>query len=714
MSENRDLFEKAINEAYERQVEDRAASSDVRHHIVSAGRRRRASRALGWIVLVGVVVLGASTVIDGFRNTTRPAPADAPAIGAEKVVDFGGPLAANAEALYVANGRKSNDAGDKQSIARFDFASRKVTETDPTSMAPHSVSLGSNGLWMVGWHGDLPLNGDPDRAKGQIQLVDPDSSEVSIDIPRDGFAPSDVAAGELNGNPVAWVVDAGGHELLKVDGESGAVETVESIQSPNHVIYDGGRVWVTSNHESKGTLTRYDPLSGQMDWFSVGHCMNDLVLHDGSVWVLDYCGRAIHSFDVETFEKQASVSLGAHPSALTVSDGLIWVQRENDVVRVDPEREEVVGDPIVAGQEASFFDAYMETAEDGVYVSSFEGVYRLAEGLPIQEPGPTPTPEPEDTRDPLAYESCDQDGVTCIPLDREWSVAGAGFGSAWVANIGEGDTFGIARFDAATGEETARLGTEGFVRGFAPDDRWMWALLAASTEFRLLQIDPETTTVVNTYDLGDIGTVGTASIAAGDGYVWVSQPKGDVARLSVDTGEITVTAYGSDLPGFGASNGPLNLAYGEDRLWLSWGKGHLGVVDPGSGELVRVDEDALGVNAYQIVVAQGAVWSPHQDVQGDNVITYAPTSGSEEGRGRVVLETAVPGLAATDGTSVWVVQDPFNEKDTGWLIQIDASSHERVGEPLEIETGFQGGVAVGDGYVWVTGNRVLYRVDTNG
>jgi hypothetical protein len=41
---------------------------------------------------------------------------------------------------------------------------------------------------------------------------------------------------------------------------------------------------------------------------------------------------------------------------------------------------------------------------------------------------------------------------------------------------------------------------------------------------------------------------------------------------------------------------------------------------------------------------------------------------------------------------------------------VDGATHERVGEPLKVDLGFQGDVAVGDGYAWVTGNKVLYRI----
>jgi streptogramin lyase len=712
-------FKRAIDEAYAKQVGKQADSWEGRQRIMSLGRRRRALRISGAAVLVALTVVGASTTVGAFRqDRNRLAGRDVPAIGSERVMDFGGPIAATGDSLFVANGYSSNDAGDKESIARLDLDTRKVTNTDPTSLATaQSVSMGSAGLWMVSWSGDLPLGDDQDRARGVIQLVDPRSGEVILDIPREGSAPFDVAAGERDGRAVGYVVDAGTHQLLEVDANSGTIETTElDIRPdimPNEVIFDDGIVWITGNASGEGALMRFDPESGTLDEYDVDHCMNDLVAFEGSLWVTDFCGKAVHRFDPTAGQWLATVPLETHTGAITVADGFVWVQRESDIVRVDPTTDEIVGDPIYI-DEFGFADANMVPARDGVYVSTIEGVYRLAEGLPQREPEPKRSPTPEETKNPMSSRSCSAEGVMCIPLDRGFSVAGAGFGSAWVGNVGEGDTFGTARFDAQSGEEIARLRTEGFVIDFAPDERWMWALVEEGFQLTLLKIDPETTTVVDSFDLGDPGNIGKASIVAGGGYVWVSQPKGAVARISAEDGDISTYSYGSDLPGFGDSNGPLHLAYGEDSLLLSYGAGHLGVVEPSSGELTRIDEDALGVNAYEIVVAGRSVWSPHQTVEGDNVLSYASISGEgDQGLVRLV-ENFPPGLAAADGEHVWVLQSSPDEEASGRLVDVDANTMEIVGEPLEVDTRFEGGVAVGDGFVWVTGDSVLYRVEIAG
>ena len=321
---------------------------------------------------------------------------------------------------------------------------------------------------------------------------------------------------------------------------------------------------------------------------------------------------------------------------------------------------------------------------------------------------------PADKKADKGSKACASESVMCIEVDRPWSIVGAGFGTAWVGNLGEGDSFGIVRFDAETGEETARLHTIGFVEAFAADDRWMWALLERGDleqRLSLLKIDPNTTEVAQEFDLGPAGNIGEPSLLVGGGYVWISEQQGSITRLSAADGEISNFSYRDALPEYSEDHGPLHLAYAEDRLWLSYGMGHVGVVDPRSGALLRVDRDILGVNAYNVVVAGGRLWSSHQTPQGNEVLSYAPTDGTTEDRGQVVLKKAVPGPTASDGSHVWILQNSFEEKEPGWLLEVDAETAEIVSEPIEVDTGAWGTLAYDAGYVWVTGDGILYRID---
>lgn len=708
---DRQLLEKAISRAYAEQTGSESFAA-VRTNIVKRGRRRRVVR-FGAALTITVLFVGGSAVAIaslGMDRDRREVVGEVPAMGAEKLHSGGGPIAVLDGVLYVADGGLTNDAGDKGSVARIDLDSGTVSRfKEPFALSfPQAAAPAKNGMWLVTWTGSTGGDG---HAHGAIELVDPDAGEVIFHEEREDSAPADVVGASFQGREVAFVMDAARDQLLVVDPDTEQTETLDLEWTPRSVAVGDGAVWAsgTSAGGTEGHLLRYDLETAMVESFEAPRCLGDLVVADGSVWGTSACAESLHRFDALSGEHVVEVSLPGEPIALTAAADLIWAALANEVVRVDPQRNEVVGDPIVV-PELSVFDTHFAVVGDTVYVSALNGVYRLGVGLPQQQ-RPPPPPLDEGPGEPDPSGTCEASNIMCVRLDRETSIVGAGFGTAWVANIGEGRSFGIKRFDAQSGEEFASLHTDGFVVAFAPDEEWMWALVEASDHLTLLQIDPSTTSVSASYDMGRSGNVGESSLAVGGGFVWVSGPMGSVTRVTAADGSITAASYSDELPRYGADNGPLYLAYGDDHLWLAWGSGDLAMIDPQSGELVRLDREALGVNAYEIVVAGGAVWAPHQGMTGTNQISYTATAGPDGGVDAVELAEALPGMAATDGEYIWVVQDSFSRKQPGWLVQIEAASRVIVGEPLQIDTGFRGTVAAGDGYVWVTGDRMLYRIE---
>ena len=308
------------------------------------------------------------------------------------------------------------------------------------------------------------------------------------------------------------------------------------------------------------------------------------------------------------------------------------------------------------------------------------------------------------------YGTCSQESVECISLDRPWSIVGYGFGTAWVGNVGEGASFGVVRFAPTSDREMARLPTDGFVQAFTSDDRWMWMLLEAGNDQRsLLKVDPDRTEVVAEYDLGSAGNIGGSSMVSDGKAVWVAGPRATLTRVSADDGARSDFSYRRELPAYGRDHGPVQLAFGEGRLWMSYGQGHLALVDPTNGELIEVRRDALSVNAYELVVAHGFVWSPFQTPVGENVLGYAPIDGGAGGQ--VSLAEATPIGAGSDDSTIWVVQQGFGRSEPSLLVAVDPDTREVVGDAVKLDIEFDTNVVTGDGYVWVTGRNVLYRID---
>jgi DNA-binding beta-propeller fold protein YncE len=708
MTDFRKLLEESVSDAYQRQGgTDYSATAEIRDRIFRRGRRRRTARVAGSLALVAALAGVAWASVSALGGgSERIAPADVPRLGADRVMKFGGPMAGDAGSLWVANGRISDDPGN-QSVARLDLGTEKVID-GPPAIKPYgalNAAIGSSGLWLVGWEGDMPVGGEGSPVRGAITLVDPDSLEVLREIPREDSAPYDVAVGEFEGHEVAWVVDSGRHELLRVDADSGVTEAISVPPRPTSVAVGAGFVWVGSSRKDGSHVTRFSPNDGSLVEFPVDECATDVTVAAESVWVPDFCKGAVHRLDVADGSELATIEVGEEPRGLVVADELVWVLTRDDVVRIDPSTNSIVGERVVVGEHSD----YITAAEDTVFVSSWDGVYRLGPDAPALERSPTPTPDDQDENESRA---CPSEGVECVPLDRETSLVTAGFGSAWVANLGEGETFGIARFDGETVDETARLRTDGFVLAFAHDDRWMWALLGSEPDdLTVLKIDPDDNEIVDTFEVGPAGNIGEPSLAADGTFVWVSGPNGSLTRLHRDNHTRAEGSYADQLPGYSKDNGPLKLAYGEDLLWVSYGSGNVGVIDPQTMELIRVDEGALEVNAYDILVANGFVWSSHQSPNGDAVVSYSSTDGSADRRGTVTLpNNGYPDAQALGDGLLWVVNQAFEQGDPSSLLTVDPETQELVGDPIELDIFFKGTIAAGDGYVFVTGNEVLYRI----
>ena len=75
------------------------------------------------------------------------------------------------------------------------------------------------------------------------------------------------------------------------------------------------------------------------------------------------------------------------------------------------------------------------------------------------------------------------------------------------------------------------------------------------------------------------------------------------------------------------------------------------------------------------------------------------------------MEDAVPEKAVTDGDRLWVLSSAFERKSPGWIIEVDPETQERVGPGMEVVMGFDGDIAVSNGYLWITGDKVLHRID---
>lgn len=264
------------------------------------------------------------------------------------------------------------------------------------------------------------------------------------------------------------------------------------------------------------------------------------------------------------------------------------------------------------------------------------------------------------------------------------------FGPAglWVVSQQDGT---VTRIDPETRTALKTIPVDGPPVDVAVGADAAWVLVSTRTDAvprgrsaRVARIDPGLNSVLETIPLG-VGPRGfgsTASLAAGEGAVWVANPEPNlpVSKIDVATNEkIATFSVGGTSRGFNS--------------------GTAGGVPGGSG----------------MAVGEGAVW-----VGTDlGVIRISTSSNSSESfpSEKIPLGVAVPTALAVDEGSVWVVARPGfrccppRPIGTGTLTRIDPTTN-GVDWTLPIG-GDPAGVAVGEGSVWIAdaGTRSVLRID---
>jgi streptogramin lyase len=197
--------------------------------------------------------------------------------------------------------------------------------------------------------------------------------------------------------------------------------------------------------------------------------------------------------------------------------------------------------------------------------------------------------------------------VAGFPID-----VAAGEGAGWVAYP---DTGTVQRVDARRPGEVIEV--RGFPFEIAAGLGGVWAMSQKSLE----RIDPGS----NQPDQASIRLGGSgASVAAGEGWVWVARRNREVVRISPDDGEISETV--AEVPN------AFSVTTGESAAWA------LGAPQPGApGTVTRIDPDtgrAAGdsvqvPDALDVAAGLGYLWVSSSD---GNVRRFDPATGAQVGR----------------------------------------------------------------------------------
>jgi DNA-binding beta-propeller fold protein YncE len=278
-----------------------------------------------------------------------------------------------------------------------------------------------------------------------------------------------------------------------------------------------------------------------------------------------------------------------------------------------------------------------------------------------------------------------------IRLDRAFTDVDVGFGATWVASQGA-----LLRIDPRTNQVAATIPTpvsgESASIAFGEGAVWVTSGQANGVVYR---VDPATNRVTAT-----IGVPGGAfGIVAAAGTVWVTQylPEPDpgiVARIDARSNQLLSPIQVPNMPGA--------IRYGLDAIWVT-SRFTVSRIDPHSGAVAQPLHRAGDVRA----IGGGSLWGTYANSAADaGVQRIDPVTG------QVVATIRIPNgvLIAFGLGTLWVAQDASsipsggNQPDRtapGKLYRIDPTSNRVLGRPVPLPGIAPTALAVGEGAVLV-------------
>jgi hypothetical protein len=278
-----------------------------------------------------------------------------------------------------------------------------------------------------------------------------------------------------------------------------------------------------------------------------------------------------------------------------------------------------------------------------------------------------------------------------IRLDRSFTDVDVGFGAIWVAGQGA-----LLRIDLRTNRVVATIPTpvtgESASIAFGEGAVWVTSGQANGVVYR---VDPAANRVT-----AAIGVPGGAfGIVVAAGTVWVTQylPEPDpgiVVRIDARSNRLLSPVEVPNMPG--------PIRYGLDAIWVT-SRFTVSRIDPGSGAVTQPLHRVGDVRA----VGGGSLWGTYANSAEDaGVQRIDPVTG------RVVASIRIPNgvLIAFGLGTLWVAQDastitsggnqPGRTKP-GRLYRIDPTSNRVLGRPVPLPGIAPTALAVGEGAVLV-------------
>jgi hypothetical protein len=323
-------------------------------------------------------------------------------------------------------------------------------------------------------------------------------------------------------------------------------------------------------HVVPNSLVRLDPRSGKVESVvPVGVEPGPIIVTPSAIWTVNHGDRTVSRYDLRTHTVQSRGGFTGEPFDLVAdADGNVWVSNKTPIVtRLAAGVGGTTAGPLYPSKTET-----IRVPGPGVGYEALGAGYVWATVGPLTIPG-------EDDRVSLIDLAGDR-VVASLRLRRTVTAIAFGYGAAWVGTFNGERTDEPPPWTGPSGLEVIRAGapraqsyrlenddSTGPLAIVVGDGR-VWALTCrecglAGKAQRLFEIDPTTRRVVRRISL----TLEPAFLAAGDGFVWLSdQSNSSVIQLDAKTGRIVRTI---DVGNKHA--GTCGLAATHDAVWVAIG-----------------------------------------------------------------------------------------------------------------------------------------------
>jgi hypothetical protein len=301
--------------------------------------------------------------------------------------------------------------------------------------------------------------------------------------------------------------------------------------------------------------------------------------------------------------------------------------------------------------------------------------------------GPPTTASPTRSPSPTMPSADAEDGVTHIDTGGTQVLGLALADSAiWAVSY---DTSALARIDPATNTVVATVEVPGGASAAGlPSGLWV---AAYGNPGHLYRIEPETTTIALTADVGDL----CCDLTEGGGLVWALDRAGQVFGVDPDSGQV-----GPSLPVELDLNAHNNVVFSGGFVWVSSDTTKLFRFDPVSGERTAFD---VGGGVPFLESRSGLLWGATPTA----LWAVEPATGDVVQRVPLEDSTEVMALAMQAHTA-WVgLRHPGS---VGAVVEVDLRTGEvRREVPVDIPARIQ----LGFGSVWVSdsGSSDVVRIE---